>query len=79
MEGVVEVSLQSWPVVRVPVGAAVPRATVAGIHAEPFHSLRTGGTWLVSVHCWPVVGEVGAVLVAVAGIGTQAEPFHTFI
>jgi hypothetical protein len=54
-------------------------ATVAGIQAEPFHSLITGGTVEVSTHCWPVVGEVGAVPVAVEGTGTHAEPFHTFI
>jgi hypothetical protein len=75
--GVVEVSLQSWPVVRVPVGAEVPRATVAGIQLEPFHSFPTGGVCDVSIHCWPRKGDVGAVLEAVAGTGTHAEPFHT--
>ena len=41
--GVVVVSLQSCPVVRVPVGAAVPTAKVAGIQELPFQSFPTGG------------------------------------
>jgi hypothetical protein len=31
----------------------------------------------VSIHCWPVKGDVGVELEAVAGTGTQAAPFHT--